>query len=179
MIIAGHCGLDGDSTNMGAFDVNPAVYPNWDVAEVVGGNGYVGGLWDSATTTRPVTNAANPAVGMDYCTTGRATQFRCNWRLESTGVTICYTQGYPPGACAHNLVGFHRFNLPYAIEPGDSGGPLWYKYANGGAGIRGVISGYFFDLFVEPGIFMSYATPYQVIANKLSISAVLLPAPPP
>ena len=67
-------------------------------------------------------------------------------RLDGLNQTICYTQGYPSGACAHDLAAFNRPGAP--IQSGDSGGPLWYKYSSPSrAGIRGVVSGNFWDVF--------------------------------
>jgi hypothetical protein len=169
MAIAGHCILANESTNMGTGQTG-AWYPDYDIA-LIRGSTYATGIWDSASTTRVVHDATNTTIGSKYCTTGRTSGFRCSWEVISRGVTICYTQGYPSGACAHGLVGFVRDDRQ-PIEPGDSGGPLWKKYADGTAGVRGVISGYFFDYFYG---FVSYATEYLVIHNQVGVTAATCP----
>jgi hypothetical protein len=172
MISAGHCFSNGTATNMGTV-VRPSSewWPDFDILYILG-EGYTAGIYDTANTTRPVTTAANPAIGSNYCTTGRATGFVCTWIVRSLNVTICYPSGYP--GCAHGLAGF----LPptdqgtqYTLG-GDSGGPLWFKHANGGAGIRGVLSGTYWDL--ATGRVYSYATMYQKIVNQTGLTAVLL-----
>lgn len=54
------------------------------------------------------------------------------------------------------------------------GGPLWFSYSSPArAGVRGVISGYFWD--ISTFNWMSYATQYQSIANYYVGHAALAP----
>jgi hypothetical protein len=171
MITAGHCYAHDAVTNMGTVVRVSGHWPEYDL-EYIKGSAYTAGIWDSPNETRPVTSASNPAIGQNYCTTGRSTGFVCTWIVRSLNVTICYPSGYP--GCAHGLAGF----LPptdqgtqYLLN-GDSGGPLWFKHANGGAGIRGVISGTFFD--VATFRVYSYATMYNKVVTQMGLNAVLL-----
>ena len=170
MVTAGHCDSNGSSTNMGTVWQDSQVFPYWDF-ELVYGHTYAGRIYDSANYSRPVVNAWNPSIGASYCTTGRTSGIRCSWTLRSLNVTICYTSGYPSGKCAHNLAGFNQPDGT-PVQPGDSGGPLWYSYSSPlRAGIRGVISGYFFDIGTLN--WMSYATQYQTIADWYVAQALL------
>ncbi len=173
MVTAGHCFANGTATTMGTAS-RTGVWPNYDV-EVIVGRTYAAGIYDSPSTSRAVSSASNPSIGSNYCTTGRTTGFVCTWIVRSLNVTICYPSDYP--GCAHGLAGF----LPPTDQGtqyllvGDSGGPLWYKHSNGGAGIRGVNSGVFFD--IATARVYSYATMYQTIASQLGVSAVTTPVP--
>ncbi len=158
MVTAGHCNDNGIATNMGTVRREAAAYPYWDF-ELVTGRTYRGAIYDSSVTTRSVINASNPSVGSTYCTTGRTTGFRCGWTVRKLNQTICYVD-IP--ICAHNLAEFYNAAGDH-VQPGDSGGPLWYSSSSPfGAGIRGVISGWSWDLFQG---YSSYATQYQTIAN--------------
>ncbi len=158
MITAGHCNVDGTVTNMGTARREPAAYPYWDF-EFINGRTYRGFIYDQSTTTRPVTNAWNPSVGSSYCTTGRYTGFRCGWTVRKLDQTICYID---ISICAHNLAEFYNSAGDH-VGPGDSGGPLWYNYSSPvGAGIRGITSGWSWDLVQG---YSSYATQYQTIAD--------------
>jgi hypothetical protein len=172
MVTAGHCFNDGTSTNMGTAWREAPAWPYWDF-ELISGHTYRPYLYDSGAYTRPVINAWNPSVGSKYCTTGRSSGIKCNWTVRSLNQTICYTQDYPSGACAHNLAGF---NQPTGgpIQHGDSGGPLWYSYSSPArAGIRGVISGFFWDIWTFN--WMSYATQYTTIADYYVAHAAIAP----
>ncbi len=158
MITAGHCNVDGTVTNMGTARREPAAYPYWDF-ELITGRTYRGFIYDQSSTTRPVINASNPSVGITYCTTGRYTGFRCGWTVRKLDQTICYID-IP--ICPHNLAEFYNSAGDH-VGPGDSGGPLWYNSSSPfGAGIRGVTSGWGWDLFQGNS---SYATQYQTIAS--------------
>ncbi len=158
MVTAGHCNADGSATNMGTARREAAAYPYWDF-EIVNGRTYRGFIYDTGSTTRPVINASNPSVGASYCTTGRNTGFRCGWTVRKLDQTICFIN---TGICAHNLAEFYNSSQDI-VQPGDSGGPLWYNSsAPFGAGIRGIISGWSWDLFQG---YSNYATQYQTIAN--------------
>jgi hypothetical protein len=129
--------------------------------ESLGPNLNAGHVPRQSNTGWPVKNAWNPGIGSQYCTTGRSSGFQCSWIVRSLNVTICYTENYP--GCAHNLAGFNSSSFG-PIIPGDSGGPLWYRYQSEyKAGIRGVISGRFWDVYTMN--WMSYATQYQSIAD--------------
>lgn len=170
MITAGHCFTDGNATSMGTAVRLSGQWPTYDL-EYIKDRTYSDGIYDSATTDRPVTTASNPSIGQNYCTTGRTTGFVCTWIVRSLNVTICYPSGYP--GCAHGLAGF----LPPTDQGtqfllgGDSGGPLWYKHSNGGAGIRGVNSGTFFD--IATGRVYSYATEYNFVSSQMGLTAVI------
>ncbi len=158
IVTAGHCNADGSATNMGTARREAAAYPYWDF-EIVNGRTYRGFIYDTGSTTRPVINASNPSVGGSYCTTGRNTGFRCGWTVRELDQTICFIN---TGICAHNLAEFYNSSQDI-VQPGDSGGPLWYKSsAPFGAGNRGIISGWSWDLFQG---YSNYATQYQTIAN--------------
>lgn len=161
MVTAGHCNPNGATTNMGTAWRESAAYPYWDF-ELIQGKTYRPYIYDSGSYTRPVVNASNPSVGSSYCISGRTSGTVCSWTLRKLNQTICYSQGYPSGACAHNLAEFYR-SSGVPVQPGDSGGPLWYNYSSPDrAGIRGVISGYSWDLLQG---WSSYATQYQTIAD--------------
>ena len=158
MVTAGHCNVNGFATNMGTARREAAAYPYWDF-ELISGRTYRPYIYDTSSTTRPVINASNPSVGSSYCTTGRNTGFRCGWSVRKLDQTICFI-GYP--GCAHNLAEFYN-SRGDIVQPGDSGGPLWFNSSSPfGAGVRGVTSGYGWDLFQG---YSNYATQYQTIAN--------------
>jgi hypothetical protein len=169
MVTAGHCFANGTSTNMGTAYRESQAYPYWDF-ELIGDHTYGGYIYVDSSTGWPVKNATNPGIGNQYCTTGRSIGFRCNWTLRSLNVTICYTQDYPSGACAHNLAGFNAPNQ--VVQLGDSGGPLWYRYGSEyKAGVRGVVSGRFWDIYTMN--WMSYATQYKSIEAWYVANAVI------
>jgi hypothetical protein len=168
MVTAGHCFTSGTGTNMGTVLRESAAYPYYDF-EVVYGHSYQGKLYDSYTHGRPVKNGANPSIGTHYCTTGRTSGFYCNWTLQRLNQTICYSN---MSTCFHDLAGFNNPSLDHVLG-GDSGGPLYYQYADGTAGVRGVISGYFWDIYTLA--YMSYAQPYGDIANYYVMHAMTYP----
>jgi hypothetical protein len=174
MVTAGHCYAHDTVTNFGTVVRTSGAWPDYDL-EIIKGETYEGAIYDSPSTTRPVVTASNPGIGQNYCTSARTTGFVCTWVVRSLNVTICYPSGYP--GCAHGLAGF----LPPTDQGtqyllgGDSGSPLWFKYTDGSAGIRGVASGTFFD--IATGRVYSYATMYQYVVSELGVSAVLLPRP--
>lgn len=170
MVEAGHCFANAEITNFGIVQRVMSIYPNWDV-ELILGHEYQGRICRTADLTQPVVNAFNPTVGVSYCTTGRSTGIKCDWTVTALNMTICYWQNYPSGACAHNLAQFNTSDGDPIIG-GDSGGPLWFRYTNPNrAGIRGVISGYFWDV----GSFQwrNYATQYVTIANLYGGGALI------
>ena len=70
----------------------------------------------------------------------------------------------------HRLAAFNRpSGVP--VQPGDSGGPLWLKYSDGTAGVRGVVSGRFWDITTFQ--YLSYATQYQNVADFYVMHAIL------
>ena len=92
--------------------------------------------------------------------TGITSGVPCDWSLKKLNQTLCNIGGFPSGSCQHDLAEFRRpSGTP--VQPGDSGGPLWYKDSST-AGIRGVVSLRAYDLFEG---WNSYATQYQTIAN--------------
>ena len=166
MVTAGHCNPNGATTNMGTAWRESAAYPYWDF-ELIGGHTYRPYVYDSLYYTRPVVNAWNPSVGSNYCTTGRTTGVVCDYTLRKLNQTICYID---ISICAHNLAEIYRPNGSH-IQPGDSGGPLWFSYSSPlQAGIRGVLSGWSWDLFQG---YSSYATQYATIANYYVAHAAL------
>lgn len=166
MVTAGHCFPQGTVTNMGTAWRPSDTYPFYDF-EFITGHSYAGYMYDSATTRRPVKNASNPGVGYVYCTTGRTSGFNCDWTVRRLNQTMCYGKN---GECYHSLAAFNRpSGIP--VQPGDSGGPLWVKYSDGTAGVRGVTSGRFWD--VGTFSWLSYATQYQQPADLNVMHAVI------
>lgn len=159
MVTAGHCFTNGQATNMGTAVRESAAYPYWDF-EFIKDHTVKGYVYDSATHVRPVSNAWNPSVGSTYCTTGRTSGVPCDWSLKKLNQTICWVPGFPDWSCQHNLAEFRRpSGLP--VQPGDSGGPLWFKYSST-AGIRGIVSLSAWDPIEG---WNSFATQYQTIAD--------------
>jgi hypothetical protein len=169
MITAGHCFPNGATTTIGQAIRSSAIYPYYDI-EQISGKSYAGKIYDSSSTSLNVMSSGNPTIGGTYCTSGRTTGVYCNWKLRSLGVTICYTD--PPQICAHSLAGFDDPALGKHVQHGDSGGPLWLYWNNTtGVGIRGVVSGYFFDVY--SGRYVSYATQYNRIATEFGGNAYI------
>jgi hypothetical protein len=166
MTTAGHCFPNGVTTNMGKAWRPGDGYPLYDF-EFITGHTVSGYLYDSSTHGRKVKNAINPGIGSVYCTTGRNSGFQCDWTVRRLNQTMCYGTN---GECYHSLAAFNRpSGAP--VQLGDSGGPLWLKYSDGTAGVRGVISGRFWDV----GTFqwLSYATQYQQAADFYVMHAIL------
>ncbi len=167
MVTAGHCFPDGASTTMGRV-VRPSdggPWPFYD-AELIAGQRYAGLVYATPTTGRPVKNGTNPGVGNQYCTTARTSGFQCDWTIHRLNETICYPD---QPSCFHGLAGMTRpSGVP--VQSGDSGGPVWYRYGDGTAGVRGVISGRFWD--VGTFSWYSWATQYQPIASAWNMHAV-------
>ncbi len=162
---------DGTVSSMGQAIRSSSIYPYYDI-EQISGQSYGGYIYDEDLGWATVKHAGNPAIGGTYCTTGDTTDIFCNWKLRSLNVTICYTQDYPSGACAHSLTGFDDPATGKHVQPGDSGSPLWiYWNQTTGVGIRGVVSGYFFDL--PSGRYVSYATQYNRIATEFGGNAYI------
>ena len=159
MITAGHCFTNGQSTNMGIAVREAEAYPYWDF-EFIKNHTVAGYVYDAANHGRPVSNASNPTVGSTYCTTGVTSRVQCDWSLKKLNQTICWVPGFPDFSCQHNLASFRRpSGLP--VQGGDSGGPLWFKYAST-AGIRGIVSLKSYDAIEG---WNSYATQYATIAD--------------
>ena len=170
MTTAGHCFEDNTMTNMGQVlrTTNNHPYPYYDV-EIVFGHTYAGYVYDTSSTGRKVKNGTNPGVGNMYCVTGRAEGFQCNWTVQRLNETICYTN---EPFCYHGLAGMTRpGGAP--VQGGDSGGPLWYKYSDFTAGVRGNVSGYFWD--VGTFSWYSWVSQYLTVANYESWHALTTP----
>lgn len=166
MATAGHCFAQGTSTNMGTAWRPSDGYPYYDF-EFITGHSVAGYMYDSATSGRRVKNAADPGVGYTYCATGRTSGFNCDWTVRRINQTMCYG---PNGACYHSLAAFDRPSNE-SVQDGDSGGPLWVRYSDGTAGVRGVVSGRFWDATTFH--FLSYATQYQQVANFYVMHAII------
>jgi hypothetical protein len=171
MITAGHCfhNVGSTQTNMGQGSISGAGgWPDYDIGQISGST-YEGWIWTSSDRKVKVSDGANPVVGGSYCTSGRSSGVVCNWEVTQLGVTICFS-GMP--ACFKSLAAFKRFNDAHII-PGDSGGPLWVGTVGDGgqlrAGVRGVISGYFWD--INTFSWRSYATQYNRIVTEFGGSA--------
>jgi hypothetical protein len=154
MATAGHCYSNGTTTNIGTASRPNDTYPFYDF-EWIAGHLVSGNIYDSATTHRAVKNGWNPSVGSVYCATGRTSGFNCNWTIRRLDQTMCYGTN---GECYHSLAAFDRPG-GMSVLPGDSGGTLWFPYADGTAGVRGVTSGRFWDITTFH--YLSYATQYQ------------------
>jgi hypothetical protein len=168
MVTAGHCFTNGTSTNMGTVLRESAAYPYYDF-EVVYGHRYQGKVYDTPYTGKAIANGKNPAVGTKYCTTGRNSGFQCSWTMQRLHQTICYSN---MSTCFHNLAGFNSPTFDHVLG-GDSGGPIYYAKADYTVGVRGVISGYFWDIYTLA--YMSYAQPYGDIANYYVMHAMTYP----
>lgn len=166
MATAGHCFANGVSTNMGTASRPSDGYPLYDF-EFLTGHSVSGKIYDTSTHGRAVKNAINPGIGSQYCTSGRTSGFQCDWTVRKVNQTMCYG---PNGACYHSLAAFNRPSL-VPVQPGDSGGPLWYKYSDGTAGVRGVVSGRFWDIGMAQ--YLSYATQYQNVADFYVMHAII------
>ena len=167
MLTAGHCFDNGVTTNMGTA-VRPSQgdpWPYWD-AELIRGHTYAGYIYDTCCAGQKVKNAGNPGVGSSYCTVGRSSGFKCGWTARVTGKTICFNN---EPSCFHDLVGFTNSHGDI-VQGGDSGGPFYYQYSDTTAGIRGSITGYFWD--VLSFAYWSYATEYGPVANFWVMHAV-------
>lgn len=57
------------------------------------------------------------------------------------------------------------------VQGGDSGGPLYALYSDYKVGVRGTITGHFFD--IGSLSYWSYATMYQPIANFYVMHALV------
>jgi hypothetical protein len=166
MATAGHCFNPNVSTNMGTAWRPVDGYPLYDF-EFLTGHTYAGYIYDTGTHARPVKNGTNPGIGNQYCTTGRGSGFVCNWTIQRLNQTMCYGTN---GECYHSLAAMNRpGGAP--VQGGDSGGPLWYKYSDGKAGVRGVISGYFWDITTFQ--WLSYVTQYDQVAQFYVMHAVV------
>jgi hypothetical protein len=168
MVTAGHCFTNGTVTNMGTA-VRPSQgdpWPYWD-AELIRGHSYAGYIYDSCCSGRKVKNAGNPGVGSSYCTVGRNSGFKCGWTARVVNKTICFND---QPSCFHDLVGFTNSHGDI-VQSGDSGGPFHYRYSDVTAGIRGTITGYFWD--VGSFAYWSYATQYSAPANFWVMHAVI------
>ncbi len=172
MVTAGHCNDNGVSTNMGTIIREPLNWPYYDF-ETVTGHTYGPYIYDSPDLKRPVVNAQDPVVGASYCTGGRTSGTKCSWTLLSINNRICYNILPIDSECTHKLAAFSRSDgIP--VQPGDSGGPFWYSYSSPNrAGIRGVISGRFWD--VGSSSYYSYASQYQNIATFYVAHAAIAP----
>lgn len=175
MITAGHCFHDVNSTqtNMGQGSIDGAGgWPDYDIGQVSGST-YEGYVWTGTNSKRKVSDGANPVVGGYYCTSGRSSGVTCSWQVTQLNVTICWS-GLP--ACSKSLAAFKRSDNAHVV-PGDSGGPLWAGTVGLDgelrAGVRGVISGYFWDVFTSS--WRSYATQYNRIVTEFGGTA-LVPA---
>lgn len=168
MLTAGHCFPNGTSTNMGTA-VRPSSgdpWPYWD-AELISGETYAGYVYVNGTGGDPVKNAANPGVGYHYCTVGRASGFKCGWTVRVVNKTMCFPD---QSSCFHNLAGFTNTDGSNVHE-GDSGGPLYARYSDYTVGVRGTVSGYFFD--IGSLSYWSYATMYQPVADYYVMHALI------
>ncbi len=168
MLTAGHCFTNGTSTNMGTA-VRPSTGDPWPYydAELIKSHTYAGYVYVTGTGGDRVKNAANPGVGYHYCTTGRSSGFKCGWTIQNVNKTICFNN---QPSCFHGLAGFTKSDGSI-IQEGDSGGPLYVTYSDYTVGVRGTITGYFWDVLSFS--YWSYATMYQPVADFYAMHAVI------
>jgi hypothetical protein len=136
-VTAGHCfGLS--HTVVGANNAAwgtvqwRAPFPTRDM-ELIGGRTYDGWIYTGGEVgvQLKVVNAADPLVNSVYCSSGTISLEHCNHTVNSLSATYCDEEG-----CTANLVRFTNGNL---LANGDSGGPFYFKNANGTLAVRGTL----------------------------------------
>jgi len=141
MVTAGHCGAEATLwyTQGGGLyygvTTSRATYPYYDMA-IIGGKSYSGRIYMGGQTGygARVSEAANPAVGVYYCSSGGTTYETCGHKVTSTSVTWCIST-----ACRHGMFAYVGGTR---MGGGDSGGAVVAKKADGSVGARGIMIGF-------------------------------------
>lgn len=123
-VTAAHCGGLNSVWRSGRYTVGKmtqrAPFPSYDMA-LLSGQRYGSYVWmgNSSGTGTPTGSAANPVVGVTYCTSGTTTNEKCGKKVNSLSATFC-----DPAGCTHALASYVGGR---STAGGDSGGPLVLK----------------------------------------------------
>jgi hypothetical protein len=110
---------------------------------------------------RDVVDAGNPAgVGSFVCISGSASLSHCGLEIMNMDATLCD----PPGFCTGNLFRSHKDGEAVSQNM-DSGGPMYNRFGNNDAAIRGMNIG-------NNGVENSYAHKVSTIRTQLGITRI-------
>jgi hypothetical protein len=139
---AGHCGWDywfnGPSANLvgQTSSLRYASGQSGDVQMIATSGGAGGYVYISEFSALPVRSYVQvEQMGEFVCSDGFVTDERCSSNcIEYVNQCIGYTNGY---LICGTTIAFNSSFSP-ATQPGDSGGPVYHRYADG-VSIRGII----------------------------------------
>lgn len=123
-LTAAHCGYHGTVWSSGMFSYGTMVrrgrFPSYDMA-LIGWERYGTYTWMGGTAGPPMKTgpAANPAVGISYCTSGATSNENCDKKVIGLHDSLCDSSG-----CTYGLVAYTG-GAP--TRGGDSGGALVLK----------------------------------------------------
>ncbi|GAA1761576.1 hypothetical protein GCM10009795_005030 [Nocardioides hankookensis] len=143
-VTAGHCGgANGTEFTSGAYyygdKAGLANYPDYDQARLQGSTYRefirVGGGND-AQSLRSVRGATDPVIGDSLCQSGVTSYAECGIVVGSLSATLC-----DPAGCTTYLGAGRKETDAIAARGGDSGAPVYLRFSNAEAGIRGMLIG--------------------------------------
>lgn len=167
-VTAGHCGTPGGDG--GDFYSGPYFYgtkggtynyPEYDQARLQSSSYsyYIrtnGG--DDGQSTRQVRGATDPVIGDLVCQAGVTSYAECGIEIGSLTAKFCDNAG-----CTTYLASGRRANDTVVFRLGDSGGPVYLRFDNAEAGIRGMAIAY------GDGGRRMFAERWDSMANHLNI----------
>jgi hypothetical protein len=170
-LTAGHCGTpngNGGTWYSGSYTFgtkNDAYgYPDYDQARLVGQT-YDPVIWtnngEDPMTFRGVSDANDPAIGGSVCMSGYATGTPCAIIVKSLTASACDASG-----CTTYLGRGKRDDGDIIVHEGDSGAPIYHRWPDGTAGVRGTVVG------GDQGGARVYFERWNSIKNHLGVSIV-------
>ncbi len=164
MATAGHC----KNLNEGFWTMGSQVYGNVRFraafpatdSELIGDQTYAGAIWlgGLCCAWHNVTGGGNPLVNSTYCTGGSFSLEHCDRVAEAVDVQACDAQNQ----CTNHLV---RFTNGNTLQPGDSGGPFYFKSTATCVYARGTIVG-------KNGAGKGFAQLWNTVLNSFGVSTV-------
>lgn len=170
-LTAGHCGTpngNGGTWYSGSYTYgtkNDAYgFPDYDQARLVGQT-YDPVIWtnngEDPNTIRGVSEANDPAIGGSVCMSGFATGTPCAIIVKSLTASACDSSG-----CTTYLGRGKRDDGAIIVREGDSGAPIYHRWSDGTAGVRGTVVG------GDQGGARVYFERWNSIKNHLGVSIV-------
>jgi len=167
-VTAGHCGTPGGDG--GDFYSGPYFYgtkggtynyPEYDQARLQASSYsyYIrtnGG--DDGQGSRQVRGATDPVIGDPVCQAGVTSYAECGIEIGSLTAKFCDNAG-----CTTFLASGRRANDTVVVRPGDSGGPVYLRFSDAEAGIRGMV------IAATDGGRRMFAERWDSMANHLNI----------
>lgn len=144
-VTAGHCGTVGSSASSGHYfygnfrgggSDHPS-YPDYDQARLQGSTYAPRIRTDDGQSLRDVRGATETVIGDSICQSGVFSESECHVIVGDMSATFCDDYDNPATCTTYLMSG--RRDGEVVARGGDSGGPVYLKFPNAEAAIRGMV----------------------------------------